>query len=199
MIQPASHLLLATLATFVCGQPAPQTCKTVTQTVYETTTHRHCSPKKSSLGELGQWTTSTSWTSWTGWKSCGTGCTKRERLVSELPWPEIHTATQTTAPTPVTTRPDSSECSDAKPCPKDSRCSQGKCNCLPGFQREGHDAEAIKEAADVIFLRSIDDVSPREIKRAGVCRDIDECMLSETPPCGLNSICKNLPSSFDWH
>ena len=61
------------------------------------------------------------------------------------------------------------QCSAAKPCPRGELCSQGKCVCQRGFQREGN----------------------------GVCRDVDECTLSEEPACGANAFCKNLPGSFD--
>ena len=63
------------------------------------------------------------------------------------------------------------QCSDSKPCPQGELCSQGKCVCQRGFQRES----------------------------SGLCRDINECALatSEKPVCGLNGFCKNLPGSYD--
>ena len=63
------------------------------------------------------------------------------------------------------------QCSDASPCPRGELCSQGKCVCQRGFEREA----------------------------SGVCRDVNECSLAtaDRPVCGINAFCKNLPGSYD--
>lgn len=68
------------------------------------------------------------------------------------------------------------ECNDKNPCPLGEKCvsssdgSRNVCVCGQGYTRDSN---------------------------TQTCRDVNECVEHEKPPCGVNAICKNLPGSYE--
>lgn len=64
----------------------------------------------------------------------------------------------------------SSPCPTGEQCVRDEQLNENVCVCQDGFMRD---------------------------QSTNTCRDLNECVESGGPVCGINAICKNLPGSYE--